>query len=507
MTPGDLRRDYAAFRSALEHARYDLHAGHTSEPRLQSIFERYSDLWTREAIESLRRAWEETPADYETGRAGLHALTGATRKLYAEAHATEATAELARCEASARIEWEGAGVAAVDVPERVARETDATRRRELAARWFDALRSCDDLRAARLDALDDSARTLGLRDYRSMLAEATGKDDATLAAGADAFLERTSPVYHRHLAAWASREIPTPHAAAPHYADSLFFRRMTHLDALFPARQLRAVYSATMSTLGVRVETQKNIQLDDEARPLKRMHAASFAVEVPVDVRLVVHPQSDGARAFTDFFHEAGRAQLHAWSSRETATRYPEFIYAPDGATREGHALLFAGLFQDAAWLSARFGWKEREATATARALALAELHELRLCAARLRFSLALQEATDARSEQLAETYATLHTEATGFRYDAATCVFDAREAHGASERWRASLFAVAVREYLRGRHGRRWWNGRGAGDELIDVWNTASRYAVEELARLVGAGELDFELLAEDLLATLNAD
>ena len=52
-------------------------------------------------------------------------------------------------------------------------------------------------------------------------------------------------------------------------------------------------------------------------------------------------------------------------------------------------------------------------------------------------------------------------------------------------------------------RHGHRWWASRKAGDELIDLWNTASRYSVEELARLIGFGEISFDLIAELLIAT----
>ncbi len=56
-------------------------------------------------------------------------------------------------------------------------------------------------------------------------------------------------------------------------------------------------------------------------------------------------------------------------------------------------------------------------------------------------------------------------------------------------------------------RYGRRWWASRKAGDELIDLWNTSSRYTVEELARLIGIGEISFDLLAESLIAAMKED
>jgi hypothetical protein len=71
----------------------------------------------------------------------------------------------------------------------------------------------------------------------------------------------------------------------------------------------------------------------------------------------------------------------------------------------------------------------------------------------------------------------------------------------------RAWAFEVSFREYLRTRYGRRWWASSRAGDELIDLWNTAQRYPVEELARLIGFGEISFDLLADDLIELMKED
>jgi hypothetical protein len=41
----------------------------------------------------------------------------------------------------------------------------------------------------------------------------------------------------------------------------------------------------------------------------------------------------------------------------------------------------------------------------------------------------------------------------------------------------------------------------------LIDLWNTSSRYTVEELAKLIGFGELSFELLADSLISAVSEE
>jgi hypothetical protein len=62
----------------------------------------------------------------------------------------------------------------------------------------------------------------------------------------------------------------------------------------------------------------------------------------------------------------------------------------------------------------------------------------------------------------------------------------------------RALAFSFVLREHLRVRFGRHWWNVPKAADDLIDLWSTASQYSVEELAISLSGSELSFDMLAE---------
>jgi len=102
--------------------------------------------------------------------------------------------------------------------------------------------------------------------------------------------------------------------------------------------------------------------------------------------------------------------------------------------------------------------------------------------------------------EQLQSIYGALHERATSFRGGSKLSGLNSSgQMHAASRpagRWplrfglretppcslRTSLVVLAKK----------------AGDELIDLWNTSSRYSVEELARLIGMGDLSFDLLAD---------
>ncbi|HEX8139060.1 MAG TPA: hypothetical protein VF544_15940 [Pyrinomonadaceae bacterium] len=507
MDTSQYRSEFAAYSSALELVQYRHRAGLDAELHMEAVYERYGDLFTRDAIKDLERALEETPSGQETERAALRALTGAARIGYLEARAKEVTDERARCESLAQVEWEGAQVPAHSVPKRIGNEAVATRRRELMRRWLEAVRACNDLRAARFESFQESALALGFQSYSTLFTEITGTDYERLAATARAFLERTETPYMSALERAVARDLPGLSRADLQHADFLFFQRMPRLDRFFPAGESLATYTAAMKALGIPVDEQQNIHIDDEVRPLKNARAACFRIQVPDDVRLLLCPIG-GAYDYTTLFHETGHAQHFGWTSRELAGRYPEFVYAPDNATTEGYAFLFTHLFQDTGWLEEhRAGVSPSQAREISRELALLTTHTVRRACAKLNYEIALYESREVRSEHLAALYATMQTEATGFRRDPALHLWDVDDGFYAAAYLRAWGFEAGLREHLRTRWGSRWWAQRKAGDELIDLWNTASRYTVEELARLIGFGEISFDFLADTLIAAMSED
>jgi oligoendopeptidase F len=507
MNVSDYRRDYAAYCSAVELAHYQHRAGFERELNLEPIYDRYGDLFTRDAIDNLEHACRETSEQRETERTSLNKLIAVARAGYLDARARELTDELARCTSAASVTWNDESVPVNNIPKIISNEAVAARRRELTARWTDALRDCDDLRAARFENFHESARTLGFDSYHALLSDITGVDYERLAAATRQFLARTESAYTSALARAVARDLPGVSFDDLQYADYFYFRRMTRLDPFFPAQELMATYSAAMADLGIHVERQSNIHIDDVDRPFKNPRAACFRIKPPDDVRLLIAPVG-GASDYTVLFHEAGHAQHFAWSSRDLVKRYPEFLYAPDYATTEGYAFLLSHLFLDAEWLVEHLGGVGlARARAIVRDLALLVCANVRRCCGSLAYEIALHESSDLRSEQLSAAYRDALSQATGFRRDARLYLTEVDDGFYSAAYLRAWAFEAALSEYLRTRYGRRWWAARKCGDELIDLWNTSSRYTVEELARLIGFGEISFELLADNLRAAMRED
>ncbi len=498
------RAEYAGYASAFEHERYRHHAGIAQELHFEHIRDRFCGLWTHETIDELKNRLSDTPAQFETERNGISALLTVACRNHIGARAAEITSELERCSASSYIELRGEKIMCEDAPVIIAHEADAGRRSELASRWLDSVHTCDDLRATRLETIREAARALGFAGLGALEESASGVAMLELISPARKFLEATSSAYMSGLASRAAQDASSEILRPVSFADALRFRRAAHIDAFFPQRRALTAYRAMLEGLGIRAERQKNITFDDAPRLGKKNSTLCFHINPPTDVRLVIDEQI-GAESYLKLFFEGGRAQHFAWASHDMATRYPEFVHAPDTAAQDAAGHLFVDFLRDAGWVGESFGLRVSEAHALSRSVALLQLEEARHSCAGLQYALALDDAPDIRSDHLAEIYVSLYGEATGVRYHTATRLIDAEDAFRHATKLRARLLAVSLKDHLRTRYGRRWYASRAAGDQLIDVWNAASRYHAEELARLAWGGELSFDLLAEDLKAALD--
>ena len=108
-------------------------------------------------------------------------------------------------------------------------------------------------------------------------------------------------------------------------------------------------------------------------------------------------------------------------------------------------------------------------------------------------------------TERAETEYANQLRAATGFAREGPTLYGEADQALHLADRLRGLMFETILVEHLRSQAGNRWWTSRRAADELRDLWNTASRYPVEELAGMLGLGELEPDPLADRLLRQLE--
>ncbi len=501
----EYRREFAAYNAEIELAHFNQRAGFTNELNLKPIIERFSDLFTKDSIETIKNKKQNTPANQETEIKSLDSLLTSSQIGFIERCAREVTDEVARCEVSSKVSWNKETISIHSATRVLANEDNAQRRQDLYSRWADAVGSCNDLRSARFEELQSASHELGFENLLAFYRSEKKIDYKTLANQTNNFLARTEENYFNSLNKTILLNMTEVAPSELHHADYFRFNRMVWLDVFFPKHNLKKAYAQTMEGLGIDPEKQTNIKIDDEIRPQKNARAACFRIKPPDDVRLLLSPIG-GIYDYRTFFHEAGHAQHFAWMSHSLFERNPEFIYTPENATTEAFAFLFQNLFNDPIWVSENLPHlREEQAKQISKETSLLTLFSVRRACAKLTYEIELHSSTDMRSEKLAQNHAASQSQATGFKRGHELYLWDVDDGFYCADYLRAWAFEAGFREHLKSRYGRHWWKNKKSADELIDLWNTGSRYRVEELAQLVGFGETGFDFLADDLIKAIR--
>jgi hypothetical protein len=362
----------------------------------------------------------------------------------------------------------------------------------------DAVSSCNEVRVVRLRLLRQSALALGFASYCDLITQVTGMNLDQLRRDGEALLKQTEDVHRLAIATVVARAPSSVRASDLNFADLAYLERLPWLDKFFSPQNWSTIYSEMMRGLGIRVDKQPHIQIICGTRSPRNRLAGCFPVDPPHDVRLVFSPRK-GTWDFSASLRAAAQAQHNGWSSKNLAADHPEFIYAQDLATKEGYGYLFSLLLLDPKWiLQFLQPITEAQASELARDVtALLALH-VRQLVAETQYAMLLHAPAPPSPDHLKAAYVDSYDQATAFHVSPELYLLDLHERFHPASRLRALAFASGLREYLRVRYGNCWWASKKAGDGLVDLWNTASRYSVEELARLIGFGEISFDLIAE---------
>jgi hypothetical protein len=501
MNINEYRAQFAAYNSALELARYRRHVGSEPEYGIDQVRADHADLFSASALADLQSHLDQLQA--ETESAGVRRLLQAAQLEYVENQVDEASRELSHCESSMRLRWYGETVSAEAVSFHLATEPHKIRRDELARVWTNELSTCDDLRMTRVRLLHNAASRLGFDSYGDLIAQATGTNLSQMQLDTEGLLKQTEETHRVALSTLVKRELSAVSASALNFADLAYLERASWLDKFFLEQNWPTIYRDMMNGLGIRVDKQPNIQTARAQDSRSAQSAECFPVNPPGDVRLVCSPGL-GTNDLSASLHAAGLAQQHAWCSKNLAEVHPEFVYSSDSATNDGYGYLFRLLLLEPGWIKELFQpISEAQARMLVRDLASLLVLRVRRLAAETSYAILLHSEAQPSPEQLQIAFVDLHERATGFRFRPEFFLLNLPQRNNAASRLRSLSFAAGLREYLRVRYGNRWWASRKAGDELIDLWNTASRYSVEELARLIGFGDLSCDLIVELLNET----
>jgi hypothetical protein len=496
----EYRQRFRDFHTQWQRERFLFLAGRKEADDRPKLYSEHSDLFSASTIAELRAKYEETAAYRETERAAIQRLIAFAEAGQLARKTQGLDAEIAAYEARAQIKWQEQSLSIRQTLALLEQEADAQRRRELYARYADAIKAMNDLRAERSEIRQTEAQALGYENLLALQRAWHKVESEKLAGQAAQLLAKTESDYIAVFKPLLAREAGVALDEAT-VADLGYWQRLPRFAVFFPRARWQEVYVTLFAGLGFNVARQANVELDAALRPRKRERSFCAPLQVPEEIKLVVNPDSalgDG-HAFSRYFLSAtAHTQLYAWTSRES---HYEFRVPGDPAVAAAWGSLLGQLLHDAEFLLGVFGFPE--SGEFRHALAVFKLLHVRRAAALLQYE------TELHGGQLAHNagarFAELLTDGVRVRYDETEHLRAVDAPFGAATNIRAWAFEAQLREHLKTRFGARWWDSRKAGEMLIDLWNTGHRYTLEELAALIGLGALDFDWLVSDLLAAIS--
>ncbi len=487
----EYRQRFSDFHTLFHREDFLFRTGSKETRETAHIRSEYSDLFSPSALSDLRAELRETSERRETERTSVKRLLAFATEGNLAARVREIAEEIERYEASASIDWQGGKIGFHQSAEALAGEPDLARRRDLFARRADVTGGAQDLRAEASEKIREGAQALGYESYLAMHGELRGIDCGHLASHTDQILSKTEGGYVIALSLLLAREAGVSIDDATQ-ADLGYLKRFTRYDDFFPPHRMLDVYRELFAALGFNTDRQSNLEIDLASRKNKQPRAFCSPVRLPDEIKLSASLLG-GQANYREFLREAGHAQHLAWTSRSI---YPEFCIGGDRAVQEAWGMLLENLMLDEYWLAGTIGFAESERFR--RTLAVFRLMAVRRHAGLLNYE---AEFHAGKLANLAGSrYAELMTDAVRVKYDGTDHLRDLDDAFYSENFLRGCAFESQMREYLKSQFGLRWWVSRKAGEMLIDLWNTGQRYTVEELAALVGLGELNFDWLAAEL-------
>lgn len=462
----EYRQRFNAYQAELSEDEYLYLTGRKSGSDRDHIQAEYSDLFRLSAIKELGRAHEEVAAWRETERAAIRRLKAFAIEGFVAGQAAEVTSEI-----------------------------DRYKGRQQAASRANPISVSTDLFAERIEIFQRSIVSTGYESFSDSRRDLKACDPAALATSAEKLLSLTENRYVSGI----SEFLP---AAAGVTIDEAIDADLDHLDyytsfdAWFTSEKMKPLYRELFDGLGFNAERQTNLSLTSIDETARIKDSLCFPVRVPDDIRLVA-VVAEGQRAYRRFFRAAGRAQNYAWTSKDL---HPEFRFVTewgDSALLDCWAGLLAGLVTEDRWLQGSLGLIE--STVFRDALRLIRLVEIRRHAALHLYELEMLESD--LSKKSSSIYVDRMQDALKVRYNSSGHLAEISPAFSHGNHLRGVALEYHLREFLRTRFGSRWWTSRKAGEMIIDLWNTGQRYSVEEMAAMIGLGELDYEWLANQIV------
>ncbi len=462
-----------------------------------AIVARYTDLFSRAQVESLREAEQAASAE-ESER--LYRLRKTCEAGLISAELAEQEDALENAILGARVTFQGEEMPLRSAQARLAvleayadREALGELERAASARFnperlalLTASEQLDGELSGQPDpvARNEEEKAISLRQLEQVLIET-----------ADA----TADAYGRLRDRWFDKLLGPERDPLPTNAHVHYLRRLSPLESTYTKERSVDVCLASIQAIGFDMNAIPNIRLDLEDRPQKNPRACVIASDPPEVVHLITRAQG-GLADYQAFMHEAGHA-LH-YAGVDPRLPYTFRRISRDHALTEIYSYIFEAITREPAWHALHFGLSDAQAEENAQATLFLEALLYRRYTAKLRYELGFWSSFAEEGGRSPRDYATLLTEATGIRYDPRGYIADMDSGFYSADYLRAWIRSAQLRHHLIREIGEDWWRNAKTGDILRDLFAEGTRPTSEEIAGRLGFHPFDTGPLVADLSA-----
>jgi hypothetical protein len=484
----------ADYESRLQHYLFEraeegraVRVGEKEVSERAEIVARYAELFTREQLETLRQAEDESAGGDERERLYRLRKTCEAGLISAELAAREDALENAIL--AARVQFKGeelplrtAQAQLAVLPEYADREELGRLSTDLSATFngerLDVLRAGEELEAEVTGSSDPISRTeeekaISLGELERALAEASAAAES---------------VYTKLREAWFERLLGPEREAVPSSSHIAYLRRLSPLESIYTKERAVPICMDTLKRLGFDLEAEPNIKLDLDDRPQKSPRACVIPADPPKIVHLITRAQG-GLHDYQAFLHEAGHA-LH-YAGVDPSLPYTFRNISRDHALTEIYSYIVEAISRQPGWHARYFDLSDEQAAENAEATVFTEALLFRRYVAKLQFELDFWGRFSEDGGTPAG-YSERLTDATGVVYREEGYLADMDAAFYSADYLRAWIRAAQLRAYLEAEIGEEWWADARTGERLRALFTEGTRPSSEEISRRLGFDPLD---------------
>ena len=460
-----------------------------------AIVARYAELFTRDQLQALRQAEEESAGGEEHERLYRLRKTCEAGLISGELAAREDALENAIL--AARVEFQGeelplrtAQAQLAVLPGYADREELGRLANELSATFNDerreVLRAGEELEAEVTGSDDPIARTeeekaISIHELERALAEASAAAEG---------------VYTRLRETWFERLLGPEREAVPSSSHVSYLRRLSPLESIYTKERAVPICMDTLVRLGFDLEAEPNIKLDLDDRPQKSPRACVIPADPPQVVHLITRAQG-GLHDYQAFLHEAGHA-LH-YAGVDPSLPYTFRNISRDHALTEIYSYIVEAISRQPGWHARYFGLSDEQAAENAEATVFMEALLFRRYVAKLQFELGFWSEFE-HAGLTSDDYSDRLTGATGIRYPSDGHLADMDAGFYSADYLRAWIRHAQLRAHLIDEIGEDWWRSPKTGEILRALFTEGTKPSSEEIAERLGFDPYDTAPLIKEL-------